>query len=54
MDKLRQLSRLVYMGLFVFFGVSTLSGCVIAPPYGGYYGGYYGGRGDGWYHGGDH
>ena len=54
MNKLRQARRLVYMALFVFVGASMLSGCVIAPPYGGYYGGYYGGRGEGWHHGEDH
>lgn len=58
MNKLRQARRLVYMALFVVVSASMLSGCIIAPPYGGYYGGYggyYGGRGDGgWHHGEDH
>lgn len=60
MNKLRQARRLVYMALFVFVSASMLSGCIIAPPYGGYYGGgyygggYYGGRGEGWHHGEDH
>ncbi|BBF64675.1 hypothetical protein AFERRID_08930 [Acidithiobacillus ferridurans] len=58
MNKLRQVRRLVYMALFVFVSASMLSGCIIAPPYGGYYGGYggyYGGRGEGgWHHGEDH
>ena len=39
MNKLRQARRLVYMALFVFVSASMLSGCIIAPPYGGYYGG---------------
>ena len=53
MSNMKQIKRLVYVMMLVFFGASMLSGCIIAPPYGGYYGGYYGGRGDGWHHGED-
>lgn len=54
MGSMKQLKRLIYVAILLFVGASMLSGCIIAPPYGGYYGGYYGGRGDGWHHGEDH
>ena len=54
MGSIRQLKRLIYVAILLTVGASMLSGCIIAPPYGGYYGGYYGGRGDGWHHGEDH
>jgi len=53
MSNMKRIKRLVYVVMLVFLGASMLSGCIIAPPYGGYYGGYYGGRGDGWHHGED-
>ncbi|AEM46349.1 conserved protein of unknown function [Acidithiobacillus ferrivorans] len=53
MDIMKRYKRLIYVAALLFVGASMLSGCIVAPPYGGYYGGHYGeGRG-GWHHGGD-
>lgn len=53
MGNFKQLMRLIYVAALLFVGASMLSGCIVAPPYGGYYGGHYGERGDGWHHGED-
>lgn len=41
-----QLKRFIYVAIWLVVGASMLSGCIMAPPYGGYYGG---GGGGGYY-----
>ena len=50
MHSTKRLRRPFYVAVLLFLGASMLSGCIIAPPYGGYYGGRGGGD---WHHGDD-
>jgi hypothetical protein len=54
MGTIKHIKRLIYVVALFFVGASMLSGCIVAPPYGGYYGGNYGEGGGGWHHGEDH
>ncbi len=49
MRNTKRFKRPFYVAILLFLGASMLSGCIVAPPYGGYYGG----RGGDWHHGDD-